>query len=119
LGWLLVVSGAVMVFQPKWTRQKMTGQGFRMVKGFLLTLILFLGFNICSAFIHSSGLGLKLGLLTGMILLIKVYLVFKKKLWDKVNQWVSKLPDKWLKIYAFCQIILGFIMLTWQKRILF
>jgi hypothetical protein len=68
----------------------------------------------------------KLSGLLGIVLLvvvilgsIKVYLLFKKKLYNKFLEWFAKIPVKQLKVFAAIQILIGCLMLIFKRRIWF
>jgi hypothetical protein len=51
--------------------------------------------------------------------LIKGYLFLKKKISNKIQQWMQKVPIPYLRGYAVIQTAIGMAMLILQKRIYF
>jgi hypothetical protein len=119
LAWFLVITGAIFLWKPERARKKLIGMGFGPVKWMLLLAVVY----VAGILIGWTG---KLSGLLGIVLLvvvilgsIKVYLLFKKKLYNKFLEWFAKIPVKQLKVFAAIQILIGCLMLIFKRRIWF
>ncbi len=119
LGWFLIITGIFMLWKPEKARRSLRRRGFRLIKGYILILILFLGVLLISAVNKLNGLLALLLLIVGIVLLIKGYLFLKKTVFRKIVQEMEKVSIKHLRGYALVQIAVGTMMLVFQKRIFF
>lgn len=113
LGWFLLIAGVFMLVWPERARNKLVGIGFGQVKWLLIIAIVYLASLLLS-------LGGKIGLLltlAGAIGMIYLYYHLKKKTYNKIKEWFSRIPLKLLKFFAFIQITIGAVMLILQRRI--
>ncbi|MBM3248055.1 MAG: hypothetical protein FJZ10_01320 [Candidatus Omnitrophica bacterium] len=115
LGWFLVVSGAIMLIWPERARRKLVRMGFRQVKWILLIGALYL-VSLLSSISDNFG---PVIFIVGIIAIIFAYLFLKKKTFRKIQEQFAKIPVKALKVFAVIQIILGFFMIFFLKRIWF
>jgi hypothetical protein len=119
LGWFLIITGILMFWKPEKARQSLAGQGFGLVKGYIFILAMFLGSLLIAAANKLSGLLALVIMICGIILLIKGYLFLKKKISNKIQRWMQKVPITYLRFYAVIQTAIGLAMLVFQKRIYF
>lgn len=119
LGWFLIITGLLMYFRPKWARSKLTGHGFGILKGYMLIMALFAASFLLSFGSNVEGAFSKIVMIVGIIALIKAYFLLKKKLFKKVSSWTERLSEKALKNYAVVQVIIGVLMLIFQRRFFF
>jgi len=115
LGWFLVISGAIMFIWPERARSKLVRMGFRQVKWILLIGALYL-VSLLSSISDNFG---PVIFIVGIIAIIVAYLFLKKKTFSKIQEQFAKIPIKALKVFAVIQIILGFFMIFFLKRIWF
>ncbi|MFA5388966.1 MAG: hypothetical protein WC312_04330 [Candidatus Omnitrophota bacterium] len=119
LGWFLVITGIILLSQPKRARNKMIGMSFWQVKTILFSIALTLAVFISRLTGKLSGaLSLALFILC-VIAIIRLYLSFKKKAHDKILAWFARMPMKYLKAFAIIQIIIGIAMIVFNKRMVF
>jgi len=119
LGWLLVITGILMLWKPEKARKSLAGQGFGLIKGYIFILAMFLGVLLISAANKLNGLLALVILIFGIVFLVKGYLFLKKKISNKIREWLQKVPIPYLRGYAVIQIAIGMAMLVFQKRIYF
>lgn len=119
LGWFLIITGILMFWKPEKARLSLAGQGFGLVKGYIFILAMFLGSLLVSAANKLNGLLALVILISGIIFLIKGYLLLKKKISHKIQLWMQKVPIPFLRGYAVIQTAVGLAMLVFQKRIYF
>jgi len=117
LGWFLLISGIWMFLQPERAKRSLAGRGFGFAKGCLLILALFLGMLLLSISSRMSGIVSLAILIAGVLLLVRAYILLRRKTSQKISAWVEKMPVKFLKIYAIIQAVIGTAMLLLHKRI--
>ncbi len=117
LGWFLVITGLFMFFKPEKAKKTLTRQGFRIARFYITALVIFLIMFLISFGTENRGALPVIIMIAGIIILIKAYLLLKKKTLVKINTWAEKLPVKVLKIYAIVQTAVGIAMLIFQRRI--
>ena len=116
-GWFLAITGILFLAQPEKARKKLLGQGFRIIKGLIIVVLIYLVLMLLSlAGKISNGL-ISFILWIFIIGLIFGYFFFLKKVYKKLMEKFALIPMKALKIYAVIQIIVGALMVMWQKRI--
>ena len=116
---LVIGSGIMMLWKPEKARKSLAGQGFGLVKGYIFILAIFLGALLINAANKLNGLLALVILILGIVFLIKSYLFLKKKISNKIQEWMKKVPILYLRCYAVIQIIIGMAMLAFRKRIYF
>jgi len=109
----------MMLWKPEKARKSLAGQGFGLVKGYIFILAIFLGALLINAANKLNGLLALVILILGIVFLIKSYLFLKKKISNKIQEWMKKVPILYLRCYAVIQIIIGMAMLAFRKRIYF
>jgi len=117
LGWFLLLTGIWMLLRPEKAKVSLAGQGFGIVKGYLLMLTLFVGMFLVSLSSKMSGVLSLLILIAGILLLVRAYFLLKKKAAHKITAWIQKVPIKYLKIYATIQTLIGALILILHRRI--
>ena len=117
LGWFLLISGIWMFLQPERAKRSLAGRGFGFAKGCLLILALFLGMLLLSISSRMSGIVSLAILIAGVLLLVRAYILLRRKTSQKISAWVEKMSVKFLKIYAIIQAVIGTAMLLLHKRI--
>jgi uncharacterized protein YjeT (DUF2065 family) len=117
LGWFLIITGLLFLTQPEQARRKMLSQGFGVVIGFVrfaaiyvALLLLGLGWR----FSHILPKIISMGL---VVVLIKIFFMFKKKTFKKFEEKFALIPLPALKTYAWIQVIVGTLMVMLGKRI--
>jgi len=119
LAWFLITTGVWFLFRPERARRKLVGMGFGPVKWILLIVCIYLVTILLSLSEKLSG---NLALVLVIVIIIsavRFYFILKKKLYNKLAAWFSKIPMKHLKILAIIQIAVGCIMLALKRRIWF
>ena len=119
LGWFLIITGVWFLFRPERARRKLVGMGFGPVKWILLIGCIYLVTILLSLSEKLSGI---LALVLVIVIIIsaaRFYFILKKKLYNKLVVWFSKIPIKHLKVVAIIQIAIGCLMLTLKRRIWF
>lgn len=119
LSWFLMITGVLMLWKPESAAKSLAGRGFGIIKGYVLALVLFLGALLVSVTSKMSGILALIILIAGIVFLFKGFMYFQKNAAHKLNDWVGKVPVKYLKIYAVIQVITGIGMQLLRKRILF
>lgn len=117
LGWFLLISGLWMLLNPGRAKRSLAGQGFMIIKGYLLMILIFL-LTLLFSFYDKLGGMVSLNILIAIIILLaQAYYFLKKKAIVRMNNWVEKLSLKVLKSYAIIQIVIAILMLWLHKRI--
>jgi hypothetical protein len=119
LGWFLIITGIFMLWKPEKARKSLAGRGFGLIKGYLFILAMFLGALLIAAANKLNGLLALVILIAGIVFLVKAYLFLKKKISNKIREWLQKVPIPYLRYYAVIQIAIGMAMLAFRKRIFF
>jgi hypothetical protein len=116
LGWILIISGIIFLLKPEKARNKMLGQGFGIIKGFLVLIAIYLILFLISLAGKTHGV---LSILIVLILLVVIVAFFKlkKKTFIKLQEQFKKIPVKILRIYAVIQIIIGVLMVLLKHRV--
>jgi hypothetical protein len=118
-GWFLAITGVLMFWKPEKARQALAGQGFGLIKGYILVLALFLGALLVKGANKLNGLLALLVLVLGFVFLVKGYFLLKRTAAQKISQWMEKVPLAYLKVYVVIQAAIGIAMLVFRKRIYF
>jgi hypothetical protein len=107
LSWFLIITGALMLWRPEGAAKSLAGRGFFIIKGYILALFLFSGALLISVTSKMSGILALIILIAGIVFLFKGFFYFQKTAADKLNEWIAKIPPKYLKIFAAIQLITG------------
>jgi hypothetical protein len=118
LSWFLVITGLLMIWKPEAARKSMAGKGFGIIKGYVLALALFLGALLVSVVAKKASFLAFILLIAGVVLLYKGFMYFQRVAARGINDWVEKVPLKYLRIYAAIQIIIGIGMHIARRRII-
>lgn len=116
LGWILIISGIIFLIRPERARKKMLGQGFGIIKGFMVIIVIYLALFLISLSGKASGVLSALILLTALAVVF-AFFKLKKKTFLKLQEKFKKIPVKILRIYAAIQIIIGILMVFLKYRI--
>lgn len=116
-GWFLVITGLFMFFKTERAKKALVFRGFRIARFYITALLIFLIMFLISFGTENNGALPAIIMIAGIIILIKVYFLLKKKALIKITSWVEKLPVKILKIYAVIQTVVGVAMLILHRRI--
>jgi predicted membrane channel-forming protein YqfA (hemolysin III family) len=119
LAWFLIITGIFMLWKPEKARKSLAGRGFGLIKGYLFIIAVFLGALLVGAANKLNGLLALAILVLGIVLLIKGYLFLKKKISNKIREWLEKVAITYLRGYAIIQIVIGIAMLALRERIFF
>lgn len=117
LGWVLIISGIIFLIRPEKARNNMLGQGFGIVKGFLLVIAIYLALGLMAWGSKFAGIWSILGFLAGLAVIIAFFRI-KKKTYVKLQEQFKKVPVHILRIYSVIQIIIGILMVVLKHRIL-
>ena len=119
LAWFLIITGILFLFRPERARNKLVGMGFGPVKWLMLITCIYLAMTLVSLSEKLSGILALVLMIVIIISSVRLYFMFKKKLYNKFVVWFSKIPIKHLKVLAIIQIAIGCLMLTLKRRIWF
>ena len=111
--WFLIITGGLMLLWPERDRKKISAIGFQQIK-FVLFVVIF--FAVTKLLALGDSLGLQL-VVSGFIGIICLYLFLKAIMQRKVDAWMAKAPVFVLRGFAALQILIGILMLAFQKRI--
>ena len=117
LGWFLIITGLLFLTQPEKARHKMLGQGFGFVMGFVKISVIYLALVVFGLGWKFAGAIPKVLSLILIIGLIRLFLAFKKKTFEKFKEKFALVPVSALKIYAWVQVAVGALMIMGQRRI--
>jgi hypothetical protein len=96
-----------MLWKPEGAAKSLAGKGFFIIKGYILALFLFIGALLVSFTSKMNGILALIILIAGIVFLFKGFFYFQKTVADKLNDWMAKIPPKYLKIFAAIQVITG------------
>jgi len=116
LGWILIISGIIFLIRPERARNKMLGQGFGIIKGFLVVAVIYLALFLISLSGKAHGI-LSILILLVLLVVIVAFFRLKKKTFLKLQEQFKKVPVKILRIYAVVQIIVGLLMVFLKYRV--
>lgn len=119
LAWFLIITGIVFLCRPARARVKLVGMSFQPVKWILLIACFYCAAALMSLSEKIGGIASCIAMIAVIVLAIKFYFNFKKKLFKKFMLWFSKIPVKHLQAFALIQIVIGYLMLFLKKRIWF
>lgn len=118
LGWLLVISGIILLLKPEKARKKLLRKGFRIIKGLLAVAAVYLiMLSISFARKTGGGIFLILGLIAALAVIV-IFFKLKKKTYERLEAQFEKIPVIFLRGYAGIQIIIGILMITLKHRIM-
>jgi uncharacterized protein YjeT (DUF2065 family) len=117
LGWILIISGVIFLLRPEKARNKLLAKGFGIIKGLLALAALYLIMLSISLAGKAGGVFIILSLL-GALAIIAVFFKVKKKTYLQLQEQFKKIPVRFLRIYAFVQIIVGVLIVVLKRRIL-
>jgi hypothetical protein len=107
LSWFLMITGAIMLWKPEGAAKSLAGRGFFIIKGYILALFLFIGALLVSVASKMNGILALIILIAGIVFLFKGFFYFQKTAALKLNDWMAKIPSKYLRIFAAIQVITG------------
>lgn len=116
LGWILIISGIIFLFKPERARNKMLGQGFGVIKGILVAIVIYVALLLLSFSGKTRG-ALSVLILLAALAVVIAFFKLKKKIFLKLQEKFKKIPVKVLKIYAVIQIVIGLLMVFLRYRI--
>lgn len=116
-GWFLVATGVIMLLRPDKARKTLLGQGFGYVKWPMRILLVYLILLLLPLVFSAQAIWMQGLALAGIILSVAGFVIFKKKAYSKLSEWLYKVPIPYLKGYACLQIAVGALMLIFQRRI--
>jgi uncharacterized protein YjeT (DUF2065 family) len=117
LGWILIISGVIFLLRPEKARNKLLAKGFGIIKGLLALAAVYLIMLSISLAGKAGGVFIILSLL-GALAIIAVFFKVKKKTYLQLQEQFKKIPVRFLRIYAFIQIIVGVLIVVLKRRIL-
>lgn len=117
LGWILIISGIIFLLNPEKARNKLLKRGFKIIKGFLLLLAIYLIIASFSLAGKVSGISTILSLVLAIAIIV-AFFKLKKKTYLHLQEQFIKIPIRFLKVYAVIQIIIGILMIVLKHRIL-
>jgi len=94
----------------------MLGQGFGIIKGFLVIIVIYLVLFLISLSGKAHGV-LSVLILLAVLAVVFAFFKLKKKTFLKLQEKFKKIPVKILRIYALIQIIVGILMVLLKYRI--
>jgi uncharacterized protein YjeT (DUF2065 family) len=107
LSWFLMITGALMMWKPEGAAKSLAGRGFFIIKGYILALFLFIGALLISVTSKMNGILALIILIAGIVFLFKGFFYFQKTAALKLNNWMAKVPLKYLRIFAAIQLVMG------------
>lgn len=117
LGWVLIISGGILLIKPEKARNNLLGQGFGIIKGLLVLAAIYLILFFISLAGKTAGI-LNILSLLGVLAVIVGFFMLKKKTYLKLQEQFQKVPVNFLRIYAVIQIIIGILMVVLKRRVL-
>jgi hypothetical protein len=117
LGWFLIITGIILFLKPEKARNKMLGQGFGIIKGFMVVMAIYLVVLLISLSGKTAG-ALSILCLLAAAAIIVAFFRLKKKAFQALQEKFKKIPVNILRIYAVIQIIIGVLMVVLKRRIL-
>lgn len=118
LAWFLVITGFFMLWKPGFARRSMARKGFRIIKAYLLFLVLLLGAFLVSVANRMSGILALVILVAGVVMLVKGFVFFQRAAAAKLDSWAGNLPEKYVRAYAVIQVAIGIGMHILQRRMI-
>lgn len=119
LGWFLIITGLLMLWQPETARRSMANKGFSIIKAYVLVLVMFAAAWFVSEMNKRSGLLALVALIAGIVILVRGVLFFQKAAAERINAWAGKVPLKYLRLYAAVQVAVGIVMHMLRQRMIF
>jgi hypothetical protein len=107
MSWFLMITGALMLWKPEGAAKSLAGRGFFIIKGYILALFLFIGALLISVTSKMNGILALIILIAGIVFLFKGFFYFQKTAALKLNDWMAKVPLKYLRIFAAIQLVTG------------
>jgi len=96
----------------------MARKGFRIIKAYVLFLVLLLGAFLVSVTNRMSGILALVILIAGVVILIKGFVFFQRAAAAKLDSWAGNLPEKYVRAYAVIQVAIGIGMHIMQRRMI-
>jgi hypothetical protein len=107
MSWFLMITGALMLWKPEGAAKSLAGRGFFIIKGYILALFLFIGALLISVTSKMNGILALIFLIAGIVFLFKGFFYSQKTAALKLNDWMAKVPLKYLRIFAAIQLVTG------------
>jgi hypothetical protein len=107
--------GILFLLYPESLRKRLRKKALRKIRRYLFACAIALGILLISTGWQYEGLFPKILILVGIIAILKGVFFLKSKAADKVTEWILKQPVIFFKIFAACQIILGFLIIFGLK----
>ena len=117
LAWFLIITGAIFLVNPEKARKKLLSHGFGIFKGYLRIFVIYLAIVLLSLSTKTAVGFLKFLCFFGVVLIVWSFFFLKKKIFVKLEGKFAKIPISALIVFAYIQILVGALMLIFQRRI--
>lgn len=117
IGWYLVITGLLFLVNPEKARIKLVRSGFGIVKLNILLICFFLWGVLSKLSQALSGIIQTIVFLGGLVGLILLFLWTSKAAKKKLTALVNRLSINVLKRFAWGQVIVGGLMVYFQRRL--
>lgn len=116
VGSFFIMLGILFLLYPESLRKRLRKRALRKIRKYLFAGAITLGILLISTGWQYKGLFPKILVFVGIIAIFKGVFFVKSKSADKGTEWILKQPVIFFKIFAACQIILGFLIIFGLKN---
>ena len=111
VGIIFILLGVLFMRYPESLRGRLRKKAIRKLRGYLFSVLIFLGILLISTGWRHEGLLPKILMFIGIVALIKSLLLFNSKATERITIWILERPTLHLKVFAAGQIGLGLLIL--------
>lgn len=116
-GWYLVITGLLSLVSPEKARQRLITSGFGIVKFNILIACFFLWGVVVKMTQALSGAVQTIVFLGGLLALLFLFFWARASAKRKLAAVAAGLSVKFLTVFSWCQVIIGGLMVYFQRRL--
>jgi len=110
VGCIWVLLGLLWTFKPEMLKNRIKRKMTRTVKWTVLGFVIFFGFMIAGSVIKASGIWPKVIGILGLIIVIKLIMIFISKTSEKAIAWCADRPLIFFRIWGISLLVMGLML---------
>ena len=115
-GSLFIILGIIFFHYPEALRTRLKKKAMRRIRAYFFVGAFTIGVLLISTGWQYEGLLPKILVIVGIVAILKGLFFLKSKAADKAAEWILKQPVLFFKIFAFCQVLLGLVIIFALKK---
>lgn len=115
-GTILIISGVTLALNPERLKKQLKKKGMRSIKRIVLAAGLSGGALMISLGIEYTGIISKIIAIAGIFIIFKMLYLAKSKSAALIEANIMKIPQVYIRLFAFIQIAIGIIVALLLKK---